>query len=91
MVAHVQVLDQMDLDAGYALWPANRLEYSAVGLDVGYWDGEQGGGELGPGMFGAVGCRLAVFSQHKGSSSSASSLGDERALPSLQAATTGWA
>ena len=30
---------QVDVDNGYALWPKDRLEYSAVGLDVGYWDG----------------------------------------------------
>jgi hypothetical protein len=34
-----QVLDQMNLDSGYALWPSSQLQYSAVGLDVGYWDG----------------------------------------------------
>ena len=32
-----QVFDQVNLDASYALWPPDRLEYSAVGLDVGYW------------------------------------------------------
>jgi hypothetical protein len=30
-----QVLDQMDVDNKYALWPADKLEYSSVGLDVG--------------------------------------------------------
>eukprot|EP00775_Hariotina_reticulata_P011553 gene11553-11696_t len=34
-----KVLDQMDVDSNYGLWPADKLEYSAVGLDVGYWDG----------------------------------------------------
>lgn len=31
----LQVFDQVDLDNHYALWPADKLEYSAVGLDVG--------------------------------------------------------
>lgn len=30
-----QVFDQVDLDSHYALWPADKLDYSAVGLDVG--------------------------------------------------------
>lgn len=30
---------QSDVDNGYANWPADKLDYSAVGLDVGYWDG----------------------------------------------------
>lgn len=38
-VSFLQVFDQVDVDNGYKLWPADKLEYSAVGLDVGYWDG----------------------------------------------------
>lgn len=34
-----QVFDQTNVDDRYALWPADKLEYSAVGLDVGYYDG----------------------------------------------------
>lgn len=33
------MFDQVDLDNQYSLWPASKLEYSAVGLDQGYWDG----------------------------------------------------
>lgn len=31
----LQVFDQTNVDEHYALWPADKLEYSAVGLDVG--------------------------------------------------------
>jgi len=31
----LQVFDQVDLDNHYSLWPYDKLEYSAVGLDVG--------------------------------------------------------
>ena len=30
---------QSDVDNMYSKWPADKLDYSAVGLDVGYWDG----------------------------------------------------
>lgn len=33
------MFDQVNVDDHYALWPADKLEYSGVGLDVGYWDG----------------------------------------------------
>lgn len=33
------MFDQVNVDDHYALWPPSKLEYSAVGLDVGYWDG----------------------------------------------------
>ena len=33
------VFHQSDAGNGYRPWPADKLEWSAVGLDVGYWDG----------------------------------------------------
>ena len=30
---------QADTDNQYSKWPADKLDYSAIGLDVGYWDG----------------------------------------------------
>ena len=33
------MFDQMNVDNKVTLWPAEKLEYSAIGLDVGYWDG----------------------------------------------------
>ena len=32
------VLDQMNYDQNYAPWPMDKIEYSAVALDVGWWD-----------------------------------------------------
>lgn len=31
-------LNQMDYDAGYKPWPMDKIEYSAVALDIGWWD-----------------------------------------------------
>eukprot|EP00754_Rhynchopus_humris_P010193 Rhum_TRINITY_DN14126_c0_g1::Rhum_TRINITY_DN14126_c0_g1_i1::g.69891::m.69891 len=30
---------QSDVETGYSMWPKEKLEYSAVGLEVGYFDG----------------------------------------------------
>ena len=32
------VLNQMDYDNRYSPWPMNKIEYSAVAVDVGWWD-----------------------------------------------------
>lgn len=32
------VLNQMDYDNGYSPWPMNKIEYSAVAVDIGWWD-----------------------------------------------------
>jgi hypothetical protein len=37
-ISFALMFDQVDPDHNYAIWPASKLEYSAVGLDVGYFD-----------------------------------------------------